>query len=75
LQVQQLVPELQGGRPEADVRARLAAVPWLLLLADEDGQIVGFKVGYQWDANTFYTWLGGVHPAYRRRGIAQALSR
>lgn len=32
-----------------------------------------FKLGYALDKDTFYSWLGGVLPAYRRDGVAQAL--
>ena len=45
----------------------------LMLLARSAGTIVGFKLGYQLDADTFYSAKGGVRPAYRRNGIARAL--
>ncbi|MFB6099455.1 MAG: GNAT family N-acetyltransferase [Salinibacter sp.] len=45
----------------------------LMLLARSTGTIVGFKLGYQLDAATFYSAKGGVRPAYRRNGIARAL--
>lgn len=35
--------------------------------------IVGFKSGYALDPTTFYSWIGGVHPSHRRRGVAQML--
>jgi len=46
----------------------------LLLVAYEAGQPVGFKLGYKLQGKAvFFSWLGGVHPEYRCRGIAQAL--
>jgi ribosomal protein S18 acetylase RimI-like enzyme len=45
----------------------------LMLLARSTGTVVGFKLGYQLDAATFYSAKGGVRPAYRRNGIARAL--
>lgn len=45
----------------------------LMLLARTDGSGVGFKIGYQLDETTYYSAKGGVHPAYRRNGIARAL--
>jgi ribosomal protein S18 acetylase RimI-like enzyme len=34
---------------------------------------VGFKLGYERTGEEFYSWLGGVHPEFRRRGIARRL--
>lgn len=45
----------------------------LLLIAEVDGQAVGYKLGYQLDSETFYSWLGGVLPSYRGLGIATDL--
>lgn len=36
-------------------------------------KVVGFKIGYELDENKFYSWLGGVDPNYRKRGIALTL--
>ena len=38
-------------------------------------EIVGFKVGYPQKDHRFYSWLGGVHPTYRRQGIGSELMR
>ena len=35
--------------------------------------MLGFKVGYQIDDTTFYSWFGGVSSSARKAGIAQAL--
>lgn len=45
----------------------------LMLLARSTGTVAGFKLGYQLDADTFYSAKGGVRSAYRRNGIARAL--
>lgn len=45
----------------------------LMLVAWSTGTPVGFKVGYQLDATSFYSAKGGVREAYRRKGIARAL--
>ena len=45
----------------------------LILLARSTGTVAGFKLGYQLDADTFYSAKGGVRSAYRRNGIARAL--
>ena len=45
----------------------------LLVVAYFKTNLVGFKLGYEQDSKTFYSWVGGVLPAYRRKGIAQNL--
>ncbi|MEA3286538.1 MAG: GNAT family N-acetyltransferase [Candidatus Marinimicrobia bacterium] len=46
----------------------------LLLVASQGDRPVGFKLGYVIpDTRTWFSWLGGVHPNYRKRGIAQQL--
>ena len=45
----------------------------IALVAIEDEQVAGFKFGYEHEDGAFYSWLGGVHPAFQRRGIAKAL--
>ena len=43
------------------------------LLAIAAGSIVGYKVGYAKSQRKYYSWLGGVDPEFRRRGIASEL--
>lgn len=47
----------------------------LLLVAvdTKKRRVVGYKFGYEDRPGRFYSWLGGVHPAYRRRGLGRAL--
>lgn len=44
-------------------------------LALIDKQVVGCKLGYERKPGHFYSWLGGVHPSQRGRGIAAELMR
>jgi GNAT superfamily N-acetyltransferase len=53
--------------------ARIGAQPYLALVADCDGAIAGYKLGYWLAPTIFYSWLGGVHPDYRKQGIAKQL--
>jgi predicted GNAT superfamily acetyltransferase len=51
-----------------------------LLLAVVDDQLVGCKVGYAYnsasnESSTFYSWLGGVSPDFRGKGLAGELMR
>ena len=54
-------------------REKLQRKNLLALVAMEDGVVTGFKFGYEQEDGTFYSWLGGVHPEYQRRGIANSL--
>lgn len=46
---------------------------FLILMAYFNEQPAGFKIGYGQDSELFYSWTGGVHPNFRKRGIAEAL--
>jgi len=45
----------------------------LILTATWKGTLVGFKIGYPKDRQTFYSAKGAVDPAFRRRGVARKL--
>jgi len=53
--------------------SRLDGVTWLGLVAEESGDLLGFKLGYEESETCFYSWLGGVLPQARGRGIAKLL--
>jgi GNAT superfamily N-acetyltransferase len=44
-------------------------------IAEVDGQIVGFKLGYEERSDTWHSTLGAVDPAFRGLGIGRALMR
>lgn len=48
---------------------------WLAQFALAGERVVGFKLGYAERRARFYSWLGGVHPEFRRMGIARRLMR
>lgn len=55
---------------------RLPMVTDPALVAARDGdEIIAFKLGYRRGAGLFYSWLGGVVPSARRRGVASRLTR
>ncbi|MGF1686930.1 GNAT family N-acetyltransferase [Photobacterium japonica] len=57
----------------AALTARLPATGSLILIAYVAGEAVGVKIGYPLSSQCFYSWLGGVAPAGRQQGVAQAL--
>lgn len=56
-------------------REKLLRQQFYGLVAVVDGEVAGFKFGYEHDDGVFYSWLGGVHPDFQQRGIAQALMK
>lgn len=71
----QSLPELAGGViTQSDFEHRLTRESALLLVAERDGELIGFKVGFDRYADgSFYSWIGGVVTDARRTGVAQAL--
>lgn len=67
------IPEFDGPPDIPEYRRRLEGLPHLILAAYEGERPVGFKVGYQRE-DYFYSWMGGVLPAYRKRGVARQLA-
>ncbi len=54
---------------------RIEAQPELFsVLAYDTETLVGFKMGYPYKDNTFYSWIGGVLPKFRQQGIAIQLA-
>lgn len=43
------------------------------IVALNDSEVIGYKIGYALDEETFYSWLGGVDAKYRNCGIASKL--
>jgi len=50
-----------------------ARTNFLILVALDNYQVVGYKIGYQDRKTRFYSWLGGVYTEYRSQGIASEL--
>jgi ribosomal protein S18 acetylase RimI-like enzyme len=65
------VPRALTAQEQADdLRWRLEAMPSVsVVCACVDDEIVGFKIGYAHSQSRYYSWLGGVKPQRRRRGI------
>lgn len=75
VQLSQQIPELVHPYPASIYEERLKEVPCLILVAFDNKKAVAFKVGYERELDgSFYSWMGGVLPDYRRMGIARALA-
>lgn len=68
-----LLPEFDDPYQAAAYEKRFDGAAHLILIAEIDNQAAGFKVGYERDGY-WYSWLGGVLPDFRRKGVALALA-
>ncbi|MEP1095170.1 MAG: GNAT family N-acetyltransferase [Cyclobacteriaceae bacterium] len=70
----QELPEFINPYSKEELRKRLL-VANLMLVAEMNEQLVGFKCGYERESGTkkFYSWLGGVLPRHRNKGVAESL--
>ena len=67
------LPEFADPPSAEKLHARLDGVPHLIQVAFWQDTLAGFKVAYERDGE-LYSWLGGILPAFRRRGLARALA-
>ena len=68
------IPEFNSPYEIKEYKKRCAG-KHLALIAEIDNQPVGFKIGYDRFKNgSFYSWMGGVLPKFRRMGVAYFLA-
>jgi len=69
------VPEFDDPYEIPEYSKRLNSTTHLILTAYDDHNPIAFKIGYQRHSEgSFYSWMGGVLPNYRRKGIANNLA-
>jgi len=74
VQVVQQIKEFAHKETVESLSARLdGKVRSLVQVAQQGDNLLGFKIGYQLDDNTFYSWFGGVSSLARNKGVAQQL--
>ena len=74
LKVSKQIPEFESPYALNEYESRLDESA-LILTAENDEELVGFKVGYdRFKDGSFYSWMGGVLPDYRQSGVASALA-
>ena len=67
------IPEFNSPYKIDEYKKRCAG-KYLALIAEID-KPVGFKIGYDRFKNgSFYSWMGGVLPKFRRMGVAYSLA-
>jgi len=67
------IPEFDGRNTHKKIASRLEGNIAHILIARVGGKPIAYKMGYALSATIFYSWLGGVNPAYRKQGIATQL--
>ena len=70
-----IVFAVDDGSEVADIWRFEHMPQFTLCAAHTDSRLVGFKLGYAHTQQRYYSWLGGIDPAYRRQGIAWTLMR
>ena len=75
IKVERQIPEFDRQRTELDYQAKLKGRKFLVLIAEAEGQLLGYKVGYEISATEFYSWLGGVVPEYRGFKVASTMRK
>ncbi|MEQ8473363.1 MAG: GNAT family N-acetyltransferase [Marinoscillum sp.] len=73
--LQSQIPEFEDPHSKSEYISRLAASEHIILIAEFEGNPVGFKVGYDrfLDRKVFYSWMGGVLPEHRGKKVARLL--
>ncbi|MGZ3726967.1 MAG: GNAT family N-acetyltransferase [Pseudobdellovibrio sp.] len=71
-----LEPSFNQSFNSSSFKSRMDQYKNILCVEAYDGdQLVGFKIGYALDNDTFYSWLGGVLPDYQKLGLGSELMR
>ncbi|BDQ68204.1 GNAT family N-acetyltransferase [Shewanella xiamenensis] len=73
IELSKQIPELDRPLTPDTLTTRLSGKTCLILLAYVEGELAGFKLGYEQEKGIFYSWLGGVATDFRRLGLAQSL--
>ena len=69
------IPEFDDPYEISEYSKRLNSTVHLILTAYDDHNPIAFKIGYhRYSDGSFYSWMGGVLPNYRRKGIANNLA-
>ena len=69
------IPEFDDPYEILEFSKRLNSTVHLILTAYDDHNPIAFKIGYQRHPDgSFYSWMGGVLPNYRRKGIGNNLA-
>jgi len=75
LKVSMEIPEFENPYSKSEYEKRLIGVKNSILTAYINNKPIGFKIGYERIKDgSFYSWMGGVLPQYRKLKVASKLA-
>lgn len=75
IKLSKIIPEFDSPYEMNEYVKRCSGSNHLSLIANIGNILVGFKIGYDRNKDgTFYSWMGGVIPEFRRNGVAHHLA-
>lgn len=73
LEVDAQIPEFNNSLNREKLELRLEGKECALVIAYNNGEPIGYKIGYALSAEEFYSWLGAVSPKHRKKGVAASM--
>ncbi|MBN1175481.1 GNAT family N-acetyltransferase [Candidatus Woesearchaeota archaeon] len=75
IKVDALIPEFENHYNKESYSKRLDKSKHLILVAFIENKLAGYKIGSdRFEDGSFYTWVGGVVPEFRKMKVAKALA-
>ena len=75
VKLSKIIPEFDSPYEINEYKKRCCGIHHLTLIANMNDMPVGFKIGYdRYKDGSFYSWMGGVIPKFRRNGVARQLA-
>jgi ribosomal protein S18 acetylase RimI-like enzyme len=75
IKLSKIIPEFDSPYEINEYKKRCCGTHHLTLIANMNKIPVGFKIGYdRYKDGSFYSWMGGVIPNFRKNGVARQLA-
>ena len=75
IKLSKIIPEFDSPYEINEYEKRCCDIHHLALIANINKMPVGFKIGYdRYKDGSFYSWMGGVIPNFRKNGVAHQLA-
>ncbi len=68
-----LIPEFTHNTPAEEIHERIEGKDHDLIIIYDKRKPAGFIIAYALDEETYYNWIMGVLPEYRKRGVGKNL--
>ncbi len=73
LKVNSKIPEFDEPKEQREFEERYMKKKHLLVIAHVNWKPAGYLIGYEEDKQTFYCWMTGVIPKFRKRGVLKKM--